>query len=384
MVAVARTNHDDDVVHMKNIQSKYKGHKCSLGQIKIELPPAGTYPQWYNYFLCGVKGIVDYLKKMGENHHRGFMVGVSGNIPPASGLSSSSALVCSAALTTAHLFNLPLNKNLLATLSASSERFIGTMGGGMDQAIAFLAKKGCAQYIEFNPIRATPIKLPSDAVFVIANSLSEANKAATGDFNQRVVECKIATKLLSKMRGHDWEEVSTLSQLQEALDLDLESFERLIKDSLTKDIYTKDELMHMFHVSSKDFEEKFLTPNTKNSKEFKLRQRALHVVSGKLLFLSYQFLNVFPVFKSYNNLILIILESLRVDKFCEIAVNADEDDEDDPIDQLSQILLSSHHSLNSLYECSHPNLNKLIDISKDQGVGARLVKSQSNFKVLMN
>lgn len=54
----------------------------------------------------------------------------------------------------------------------------------MDQAIAFLAKKGCAQYIEFNPVRASSIQLPTDAVFVIANSLTEANKAATSDFNQ--------------------------------------------------------------------------------------------------------------------------------------------------------------------------------------------------------
>jgi N-acetylgalactosamine kinase len=74
-------------------------------------------------------------------------------------LSSSSALVCAGALATAYIFNLPLNKNLLATLSASSEQHIGTQGGGMDQAIAFLAKKGCAQYIEFNPIRATKIEV---------------------------------------------------------------------------------------------------------------------------------------------------------------------------------------------------------------------------------
>jgi N-acetylgalactosamine kinase len=32
----------------------------------------------------------------------------------------------------------------------------------------------------------------------------------------------------------------------------------------------------------------------------------------------------------------------------------------------------SHHSLKTLYECSHENLEKLIAISKDFGVGARL------------
>lgn len=35
-----------------------------------------------------------------------------------------------------------LRKEQLATISAEAERYIGTMGGGMDQAIAFLGKAG--------------------------------------------------------------------------------------------------------------------------------------------------------------------------------------------------------------------------------------------------
>ena len=284
LLAVATSPHDDDLIQLKNVQSKYKNFKCNIDHIKIEPPAPGTYPHWHNYFLCGVKGIFDYLHKMGDFQRKGFMVAVSGNIPPASGLSSSSALVCASALATAYLFKLPLNKQLLATLSASSEHYIGTIGGGMDQAIAFLAKKGCASYIEFDPVRATPIELPTDAVFVIANSLSEANKAATSDFNQRVVECRIATKLLAKLTDRTWQDVSKLRQLQsEVLDIELMELESLIKKLLTKDVYTKDELMRIFHLSSHEFEEQLLTPNTKHSTEFKLRQRALHVVQGELI-----------------------------------------------------------------------------------------------------
>lgn len=32
----------------------------------------------------------------------------------------------------------------------------------------------------------------------------------------------------------------------------------------------------------------------------------------------------------------------------------------------------SHHSLRTLYECSHPNLDQIVDISNEFGVGARL------------
>ena len=35
-----------------------------------------------------------------------------------------------------------MSKEDMATISASAERYIGTQGGGMDQAIAFLGKTG--------------------------------------------------------------------------------------------------------------------------------------------------------------------------------------------------------------------------------------------------
>lgn len=58
-------------------------------------------PHWYQYFLCGVKGVLDILPR--DTPVRGFAVSVSGNIPPNAGLSSSSALVSAAALATAHV-----------------------------------------------------------------------------------------------------------------------------------------------------------------------------------------------------------------------------------------------------------------------------------------
>lgn len=60
-------------------------------------------PQWYSYFLCGVKGM---LEQLGDSvQPEGLMIVVSGNIPPASGLSSSSALVSAAVLATAYAHN---------------------------------------------------------------------------------------------------------------------------------------------------------------------------------------------------------------------------------------------------------------------------------------
>lgn len=39
-------------------------------------------------------------------------------------------------------FQLKMTKLEIASLSATSERYIGTEGGGMDQAIAFLGTRG--------------------------------------------------------------------------------------------------------------------------------------------------------------------------------------------------------------------------------------------------
>ena len=54
---------------------------------------------------------------------------------------------------------------------------------------------GTAKLIEFNPLRAHDVRLPAGAVFVIANSLAEKNKAASSDYNCRVMECRLATQV---------------------------------------------------------------------------------------------------------------------------------------------------------------------------------------------
>lgn len=40
------------------------------------------------------------------------------------------------------MLQFPISKEEIASLCADCERYIGTQGGGMDQAIAFLATKG--------------------------------------------------------------------------------------------------------------------------------------------------------------------------------------------------------------------------------------------------
>lgn len=63
-------------------------------------------PRWYQYFLCGVKGITEVLPKV--HNLKGMNVFAKGSIPQSAGLSSSSALVSAAALATAHANNVSI------------------------------------------------------------------------------------------------------------------------------------------------------------------------------------------------------------------------------------------------------------------------------------
>lgn len=150
----------------------------------------------------------------------------------------------------------------------------------MDQAIAFLALKGCAQFIEWDPLKATPTRLPPHSYFVIANSLTKANKAATSDFNQRVIECRLACRILAKSAKLPWQEFERFATLQKRLQCTLPEFEAFASGILTKDLYGRDDIIDLLGVDPNEFEAKLLTTNTKHLNKFKLRQRAMHVIQG--------------------------------------------------------------------------------------------------------
>lgn len=75
------------------------------------------------------------------------------------------------------------------------ERYVGVEGGGMDQAIEVLANEGSAMLINFNPLRSLPVILPKNALFAVIHSGEALNKAATSQYNERVVECRLAAQV---------------------------------------------------------------------------------------------------------------------------------------------------------------------------------------------
>lgn len=325
---------DSQVLHLSNTNPAYLEVSVAFHDIQIDK----TKPLWHNYFLCGLKGIQDHFSL---NSPAGMNCLVDGTIPASSGLSSSSALVCCAGLATLVANGKTLSKVELAETCAKCERYIGTEGGGMDQSISFLAEEGTAKLIEFNPIRATDVKLPSGAVFVIANSCVEMNKAATAHFNIRVVECRLATKILAKSKGLDWKSLVKLGDLQNRLDASLEDMQALVEEAIHPEPYTREEICQSLGISLQELRSTILSQNTQDVATFKLYQRAKHVYSEAARVLAFK-------------------------KVCDEApANA--------VQLLGDLMNQSHVSCRDLYECSCTELDQLVDICLKSGaVGSRL------------
>ena len=203
-------------IRMANTDSQYPDVSIELAD--IEFP---KQIKWYHYFLCGYKGVVDKYCEGAQCPPINVMV--DGNIPPASGLSSSSAMVVASAMTTLISYyqslcewllfiiyhyliyfilvkiSTPIPKLEIALLCIKCERYIGTDSGGMDQAIAILAEEGSAKIIDFIPnLNATNVQLPTGVSFYIAHSGVSMHKAATAHYNTRVAETKLAAAFIAK------------------------------------------------------------------------------------------------------------------------------------------------------------------------------------------
>lgn len=208
-IHVLATPSHDGLVVLGNCEPDAYGRREFPVSAQIEPYDAGD---WGNYAKAAVQSLV---RRHGEQAGRidalhGMRCMVCGSIPPACGLSSSSALVVAHALAFLAC-NTPEcgawasreERSALAELTAIGERYVGTQGGGMDQAVCLLATAGRALKIDFYPLRARTIPFPPDHVIVAAHSTVRAPKAASKRvaFNRRVIECTVGKELLARRLG---------------------------------------------------------------------------------------------------------------------------------------------------------------------------------------
>ncbi|XP_022199629.2 N-acetylgalactosamine kinase [Nilaparvata lugens] len=341
LIAFGFSNEKKDFLHVTNLNKIHPDFVNHTDVVEVSVDKIG----WTSYLLSGILGIKNKIESQHSNKEdlkevKGLCLAVSGNIPEAAGLSSSSALVVAGSMIYSLVHKFDTTKLELAELCAAAENFVGTAGGGMDQTIILNADKGTSKLIEFRPLKVTNCVLPEGSVFVIANSLVEKNKAASSDFNTRVAECRIAAQIIAKREGcPDWKGLRTLSLIQKALKCDVTEMKDKVEQYFHESPYTKEEICKVLGITISDLDYLSLCPKTYNVETFKLKQRAMHVYS----------------------------EAERVftwKKYCE---------DGESIEKFGELMNASHDSLQNLYECSHPELDRLVAICRENGAyGARL------------
>lgn len=159
--------------------------------------PAG---HWCNYVKAGMQGaFVDFIQPSADAYC-GCEITVTGTIPQNAGLSSSSALVVAAAIAILQANHIEIDRMQLAESMARAEHYVGTRGGGMDQASALLAQPYHIMKMDFFPLRIQHVPFPDDLAVVICQSGVQAKKSAEAlmQFNMRAAECRLALALLKK------------------------------------------------------------------------------------------------------------------------------------------------------------------------------------------
>jgi N-acetylgalactosamine kinase len=186
---------NDAVCHIVNESARFEPRTFDA---RFPVAPYGQ-GDWGNYVKAAVHGILE-AGWVDRERPRGFQVVVGGTIPESAGLSSSSALVVASAMAFLAANEVQIDKHQLAELLARAERYVGSEGGGMDQAVSLLAEGGKALKIDFFPLRTQSVQLPENLSFVVCNSLIRAPKSESirYAYNRRVIECRLATALIAK------------------------------------------------------------------------------------------------------------------------------------------------------------------------------------------
>lgn len=170
-IRIALRPRSDDLVRAANTDPRFPPVEFRAAPEIAPSPPGA----WDNYLKAGARSA---LGAAGLAAGAGFDALVDSDLPAAAGLSSSSALVVAAALATLYAAGQTWDALELAECLARGERYVGTEGGGMDQAVCLCALAGHALRIDFAPLRVQPLAIPPDWRLLVLPSLRESRKSA--------------------------------------------------------------------------------------------------------------------------------------------------------------------------------------------------------------
>ncbi|KAK7207618.1 ribosomal protein S5 domain 2-type protein [Myxozyma melibiosi] len=380
-IVIAVRKNNDACLRLANTDARFPPTTVPLSASGAFVVVDKADSSWADYFKCGHLVAHEFLNSAAGPAAPvvplGMDIVVDGTVPAASGLSSSAAFICAAALATLRVNGVTsVSKQELTAMAIVSERHLGVFSGGMDQSASVYGKPDHALYVQFKPeLRCTPFKFPAaqpPLSFVIANSLVHANKHDTAptNYNLRVVEVSLAAEILA----HKYAVVipqdsgigtGTLRGFMEAYfakkegalpwdgDVDegsrrLTEMAELVRQTFTiKDGYTKEQAAAALGVSDADLHQKFLAKTPVRFSKLQLYGRALHVYE----------------------------EAGRVLKYLTTMLHppSSPSSSDSIFTSLGSLMDQSHASLDTLFDSSCPELNTLCSIARANGsAGSRV------------
>ncbi len=205
----------DDKVLLHNIDRRSFGSRqFSIGELVSDLPwddwlsvvnsrklseMIDSYGvDWSQYVKAAVLRL---QKKFTQKKLRGMEIVVSGNVPMAAGLSSSSSLVVGAAEAVVAVNRLDTFPSQFVTLCGEGEWFVGTRGGSADHAAVKFGQKGKVVRVKFFDFAILDtVPFPDDYVLAVCDSGIKAVKSANvkDQFNHRITCYRIGFMLIRK------------------------------------------------------------------------------------------------------------------------------------------------------------------------------------------
>ena len=180
---------------------------------------------WENYVL----GVVNELKQI-KSKLSNFSCSIRSTLPSGAGISSSSALVCGLIKGLSKLNEIKLENSEIINLSRNVEhKYIGLLGGIMDQFTILNAKKNTAILLDCEKLDSKFIKLEFKEYKLLLLDTNVKHNLADTEYNQRVSECKEALQKINELCKKNY---SNLSQVDK---IDLSSS----KEKLGKTLYKR-------------------------------------------------------------------------------------------------------------------------------------------------
>ncbi len=188
-----------------------------------------TYKKSKNHWENYVLGTINELKQI-KSELSNFSCIIESTLPSGAGISSSSALVCGLIKGISKLNKIKLENTDIIKLSRNVEhKYIGLLGGIMDQFTILNAKKNMAILLNCENLESKFIKLKFKEYKLLLLDTNVKHNLANTEYNQRVSECKESLQIINGLCKKNY---SNLSQVNK---IDLNSS----KEKLSRTLYKR-------------------------------------------------------------------------------------------------------------------------------------------------